>query len=445
MKPAAEETIGQRTQRLRLERGLSQRQLAEPGVSYAYISRIEAGTRQPSVKALRKLARKLGVSVEYLETGLDVASREQREIRLGELELELRLAGRNTTDLERDLRAVLEDAEHDGDAQAALRARSLLGLLAFRGGDHAGAAALLERALASEAASPLAQPELYATLARSYFSAGDPRKAIELLERCLDEAETTAESRTTYARYALYLSYALTDVGELGRAREVLRDAVSRAENLVDPYVRVRLYWSQARLAAAESDARTALANLRRAISLLETTEDTRQLGRAHLLFAEILTFDGDAASAEPHLELAENLLGPDPDREDLYWLRAEQARCAAELGRADEALARAREALDLMRTTDPAEQGTAWWAMAQAHALRGDIDAADEAYRQAVQRFTQQQEWREALAASEAWTRALDDHSRADEADAVRARSEELRRELERGAGRLAHGPRQL
>jgi len=62
------ETIGARLRRLRRERGISQRALAAPGVSYAYISRIEAGERQPSTKALRQLAPKLGVSVEYLET-----------------------------------------------------------------------------------------------------------------------------------------------------------------------------------------------------------------------------------------------------------------------------------------------------------------------------------------------------------------------------------------
>src|SRR3954465_11324422 len=66
---AVGETIGQRLKRLRLDRGMSQRELASPGVSYAYISRIEAGTRQPSVKALRKLAAKLGVTAAYLETG----------------------------------------------------------------------------------------------------------------------------------------------------------------------------------------------------------------------------------------------------------------------------------------------------------------------------------------------------------------------------------------
>jgi hypothetical protein len=39
------ESIGARIKRLRLARGLSQRDLAAPGVSYAYVSRIEAGGR----------------------------------------------------------------------------------------------------------------------------------------------------------------------------------------------------------------------------------------------------------------------------------------------------------------------------------------------------------------------------------------------------------------
>lgn len=61
--------IGRRLRERRLELGLSQRDLAAPGVSYAYISRIEAGARRPSVRALRQLAPRLGVSVAWLETG----------------------------------------------------------------------------------------------------------------------------------------------------------------------------------------------------------------------------------------------------------------------------------------------------------------------------------------------------------------------------------------
>src|SRR5437773_688676 len=80
-----------RARRLRAERGLSQRQLAGPGVTAAYISRIEAGERVPSVRALRLLAPTLGVSVTYLETGRDTTDSEERDIRIGDIELRLRL------------------------------------------------------------------------------------------------------------------------------------------------------------------------------------------------------------------------------------------------------------------------------------------------------------------------------------------------------------------
>jgi len=63
--------VGERIRERRHALGLSQRDISEPGVSYAYISRVEAGKRIPSVKALRKIAPKLGVSVLWLETGSD--------------------------------------------------------------------------------------------------------------------------------------------------------------------------------------------------------------------------------------------------------------------------------------------------------------------------------------------------------------------------------------
>jgi len=76
--------VGERIRTRRLELGLSQRELSAPGVSYAYISRIEAGFRRPSVKALRKLAPKLGVSVHWLETGReDPAEQLARMVRDG--------------------------------------------------------------------------------------------------------------------------------------------------------------------------------------------------------------------------------------------------------------------------------------------------------------------------------------------------------------------------
>src|SRR6266498_2496944 len=111
------EGVGARLKRLRLQRGLSQRDLSSPGVSYAYISRIEAGARTPSVKALRKLSQKLGVSVEYLETGSDIREVDDRELRLADAELELRLAD-DVAGAEQKIVAILDEALAAGDGDS---------------------------------------------------------------------------------------------------------------------------------------------------------------------------------------------------------------------------------------------------------------------------------------------------------------------------------------
>ena len=59
--------VGQRIKRLREDRGLSQRQLAEmTDLNNATIARIEGGGRMPTRRTLRDLARALGVSVSEL-------------------------------------------------------------------------------------------------------------------------------------------------------------------------------------------------------------------------------------------------------------------------------------------------------------------------------------------------------------------------------------------
>jgi transcriptional regulator with XRE-family HTH domain len=107
---AKREGIAERLRRLRLERGMSQRDLSSPGVSYAYISRIEAGARTSSVKAMRLLAQKLGVTVEHLETG------ERTPLEQG-----VALAGLDYETLTpKELRKV-QDAADDGAREAARR------------------------------------------------------------------------------------------------------------------------------------------------------------------------------------------------------------------------------------------------------------------------------------------------------------------------------------
>ena len=64
--PAA---VGRRVYEAREAAGLSQRELAFPGCSAAYISRIERGERVPSLQVMRELARRTGVTEEQLAFG----------------------------------------------------------------------------------------------------------------------------------------------------------------------------------------------------------------------------------------------------------------------------------------------------------------------------------------------------------------------------------------
>ncbi len=409
MKPITDdgvETVGQRLRRLRHERGLSQRQLASPGVSYAYISRIEAGARRPSVKALRQLAPKLGVSVEYLETGRDLSERDQRELRLAEAELTLRLE-QDSPEAEREFAALLAEAEAIGDTEVAARARAALGELADRRGDFATAIAELEQARATGVLSPLSHADLYATLGRAYSASGQPRRAVELLEDCLSLVQAQApEDVSAEVRFATYLSYALSDLGELERANSVVREALGRAQEAPDPYSRVRLYWSLARLALMEGKPRSALRQIQRAIGLLEATEDTRQLARAHLSCGEILTDDGQPEEAQGHLELAEELLGERADAADLAWLYSEQARAALLLGEDERGERLARQALSLLAEGDPLKRARAYATLAEARP--DEIDVSQAEFARALELLEAEQRWPQAASVLRAWSRAL-------------------------------------
>ena len=61
--------VGRRLHDAREAAGISQRELAFPGCSAAYISRIERGERIPSLQVIRELARRIGVSESSLAYG----------------------------------------------------------------------------------------------------------------------------------------------------------------------------------------------------------------------------------------------------------------------------------------------------------------------------------------------------------------------------------------
>jgi tetratricopeptide (TPR) repeat protein len=426
------ETIGQRLKRLRLERSFSQRDLSAPGVSYAYISRIEAGARTPSVKALRMLARKLSVSVEYLETGRELRDVDERELRLSDAELELRL-GEETSAAEAKLEQLLAESLAAGDHPSARRARVALGLASARRGSHLDAVQALEAALEDGIVDPAARPDVFAALGQSYSFLGAPERAVRLFEKCLEDLRASPiPSLPAQIWFGTLLSYALTDAGDYARAQDVIREALVDAEGGADPYTRVRLYWSQARLAQNEGRAGDALASIRQAIALLKTTDDDVYLARAYLLRAGVETNEGDAAAARRDLKNAEQLLATRAEPVDRGMIHIGHSRIAFLEGDAARASEEARRAIDILGEFHAGEQGEAVWALARGQSLAGDVASADQAFSRAVDLLSVHGRRHDAARAAADWAEILRNAGRQDEAAKASERAADLGLDLE-------------
>jgi tetratricopeptide (TPR) repeat protein len=242
-------------------------------------------------------------------------------------------------------------------------------------------------------------------------------RAVELFEECLETvSEDTPDDVAARVRYATYLSYALADMGELGRAEEIVTETVELGAALGDVYTQIRLYWSLARLLLLQGREGEALRYARRAVALLEASEDTVQLARAHLLCGGIMNLQGRAAEAQEQLGRAEQLLGRGSDRDDLVTLRTEQAKAAAALGNADRAVEAAREAL-AHEEIESSDRGGALAALGHGLALQGDLAAAKEAFRDGVDLLSGSGKWRDAEQACRFWATALSDAGREEEA----------------------------
>jgi tetratricopeptide (TPR) repeat protein len=424
------ESIGERLLRLRLERGFSQGQLGGKSLSGAHISRIETGKRSPSLRAIRLLARKLRVSPEYLETGEHVGPSELLELRLSEIEVQLRLGEQSAAALEA-LQLVYFEARRAGDEAIEARAQIALGLAQASQGRYREAATHLEQAIKSEYVHPATHPDVFVTLGRMFWLLDDYERFAEVLENALVRLEEQSREETVVARTTLtvYLSYALSCLGDFDRARELLMRVAEDEKQRADPYARARLYWSLARLSSMEGKPRAALKQARRSIVLLESTEDDVHLAEAYLLCGQIFNLDERPDEASRHLTLAEEFFGPRIEPINLGRVRAEQAKSLAGLGQAEEALAYAEQAARLLED-DPDFLASAWHALAWAHGLQGHVETSCSYYERAVDRMAWSREtWRDAVQACHGWAHVLKEAGRRDEAAHALGRAAEIAR----------------
>jgi tetratricopeptide (TPR) repeat protein len=346
-------SAGLRLKKARVAAGLSQRQLAFPGCSAAYISRLEAGQRVASLQLLRKIAARLGVDEEFLATG--IAREHPFPSELVEADVALRM---NDLDTARDLyeRALKTSAEPRARAEAL----GGLGRLALSRGDPSQAVDSIEEALRLAPSIASASPGLVRTLGKAYAEKGELESAIGVFERA---AAAAAEAGDTLeeVRCQIWLANAHIDRGNFARAEELLGEALARASTTVDPAQRARIYWSQSRLHTLKGNQDAAARYARKTLELLELGEDVYNTGRAHLLLAFIANERGRAQEALDEVDQGLALLGGQAGPVETAQFRIEEARALVLLGRSEEAATTAMTIQGLLANAEPDDAGRAY------------------------------------------------------------------------------------
>jgi tetratricopeptide (TPR) repeat protein len=370
---------GRRLKDARTRAGLSQRQLAFPGCSAAYISRIEAGDRIASLQVLRELARRLDVTEEYLATGRLVAAPSA----LDDAEVALRLD--ETEEAARLFEMALKDARGD---QERSRAFEGLGQVAFRSGDPQLAADLFEKALSLIEDDISERPALAQSLARAYASLGRLARSIAILERCV---EAYSGDPVRYVRFAGFLGAALTDNGSFAEAERVLARALERGREVADPHTRARLYWSESRLRLEQGRSEEAAKYAQRALEILRATEDDYSIALVLQSLAHISNDLGRPEAALEHVREGNPLILSSGTPLDIAIYRIEEARALAAVGEKEAAAALAMEVTNELRGTNPVDAGRSYALLGGVLADLGEADRARELLELAVDLLEQE------------------------------------------------------
>jgi transcriptional regulator with XRE-family HTH domain len=434
-------TLGQRLRVLRNERGLSQADLAGDLVSPSYVSLIESGKRLPERDVLDGLARRLGCSALYLESGIVPEEITEQRLRLQFAEIALANGSvEEAHELFRNLSGMASSEVRLGALWGLARTEEALGNL-HNALTHLDA--LLE---ASRAGEPGA-PELWTLLmgrCRLYRDAGDFARAIDVGEGALREVrglglEGTAEE----IRLASTLVAAYRGRGDLFAAQHLAEQVIQRAERLGSRTAQAAAYWNASSVAASRGQLALALDLATKTLALLSESSQDRSLARMRTSYAWLLLQCDPPRldEADAVLRRAHEVLSGMALQQNLAKCETEMARSALLRGDFAEAVQVAEQAIARCADPDAAELGSARIVRGLALIMGGDSDAGAAAVSSAAGRLEKLGSRQDAAEAYRELAEALLQRGRSEQAiaalrraaDCAGARSSSIRADVAR------------
>ena len=402
-------TLGQRIREARLKQGLSQEEIAGGEFSAGYISAVEGGSIQPSLKALEVLASRLGLPTgDLLALAEDLKISPDLDALQEDLQFQLNYANgliKNQEIAEAlELISTAEQSIQPYKEQVAGRYRIpyLRGLVHLHREEYLDGQRELEEALEFVEGDEEASAWVHNLLGVALYQQEQAQEAVKHHTRCLRAIQNRVV-KDPNLRLGVYRNLAndYWALSDFEGAIPFYKEALALLEDLDSEQRKAHVCWGLA-MAYKETGywSQAKLYNMR-ALLVFESQDhhDPPMAAAVRMNLAEILIGEGRYAEAEEMLKRAEAHLEGSDDRlllANLHFERASLAHRQGQFERAAEHIAR-----NIETTQEVCRQAEDGSGNAQANARRahaealhmvalikrdsGDLDAADAYFEQAL------------------------------------------------------------
>lgn len=383
--------FAQRLRTMRSARGLTQRQLAGDDLSVSYVSLLEAGRRTPTRDTVRALASSLGCTPAELTGEEDTPATRPAalSLRFGQLALE---AGE------------LEQAQEHFDAALAVpaldplaRTEAVIGTARVleRQGRLREAAAAYEGLVQDAIDSPHYLSSLHVVISwcRCLYELGELTRVVEVGTGAMRELDRLqAWQSDTAVQLLATVAAAHFELGQVPQAERLLREGLTRAEQLRSPRARASVLWNASHLASEDGRHREALELAEEALAFFRSTSDHRALARllGQYGFLLLRQHPPQVSEATETLQEALSILDESGASYERGYVLTELSR--AQLLREQPAQAQelAERALGELGDEAALERARAETALAAAYAAQGEKDAAAQVFDRAANTLEQ-------------------------------------------------------
>ena len=346
-KPRA--TLGDRIRQLRINRGMTQTELAGERFSKEYLSQIERSKTRPTDETVSWLAARLGVDSGFLESGVSTSDQDRAE-------------------------SIISRAEAAIESQ-----------------QYTEAVEMLEAVVTSLGAAQAPQLELRALLAegwaRMYVS--ELRKAVAVLTRARVLAEDPVFTDVDRAEVLFRLGACRWNLSSIATASALFTEALDLAERSGLPCDRLRsniLGW-RSRCHQRQRDWEAAREDVERALELAEALNDERSVAHHYFQASLIAERKGQWVLARSYAEKAKTIYERVADRVNEGKLLNNLGGLNFLLGKPDEAIAYLKDAFRVaLEVGSDVDAAYAVSSLAQVHLRTNEVKLAEEQSRHAIE-----------------------------------------------------------